>query len=383
MRIAIDITILTTTRHRTCDAWYSEVRRDIRHVRFRSRCIIIDIHLRLIDNSHVGHCIAVAYLTTCTTKDVTAINILSTDMTARHIDGCLTCTWGKHELIRPTESEAVCLVGVLSCSCSSLRYIQCIPGIRDVTHRSQRTGTIYRASDMTTLDIDKGFTAYHTSLRIVILVALTIRIGIYTTAGTIDVASVNIVFLIERFRTEVPPWVIVASARNLFCNTDGTAIDIHRSIRIVVTILTATIDRTLDERGRQNRAGTFRTDIDNRLVNPSHPQIRVEARTLDVIGGIAVGRITWTGRSYFVCREVNIRVRDITTRPTEHQTVVTTTDTDGTTRNGDIGRTSRCSRAIGCLRIHDISISVVPLVWNTCNRHVGRNTSCTEVECTY
>ena len=213
------------------------------------------------------HQVAVTSLTTGSAIDVTAINILRTYMTARHIDGSFTCHCSELKLIRPTERKAGGLFVMFSYAC-------CICGIRDVTHRGHSTSTIDSASNMTALDVDNGTTTNKARLRVVMLLTVISPIGVRTTTGSIDVTSICTDILIDGIIIEVPPRIILTCNRILICNTDGTAIDVHYGILVVVTILTATIDRTLDKRSRPATAA-WCTDVDNGSSHPCNPIVLV------------------------------------------------------------------------------------------------------------
>ena len=228
--IAIDVAVLTTTVNRTGDTLLREVVLDDSLAGHVNGFGIADVHLRLLGICQVCHLIAVTGLTTRATIDITTVQLSSTDMTARHVDGSLTRVRSKLERIRPAESEAVFYRLMLSLA-------------RNRTYRRHSTTAIDGASDVAAIDVDEGVTTYHTRLRVVVLFTIITRIGIRTTTGTIDVTTVELSLGSNCFvRTEI----IIRIIR--ICNTDSTAIDIHRSTLVVVTVLTTTIDRTLDKR---------------------------------------------------------------------------------------------------------------------------------------
>ena len=131
---------------------------------------------------------------------------------------------------------------------------------------------------MTASDIDDGTTTYHAGTRIVIRLTIYL-ISICTTTGSINVATVSTVFLIEIRISDSPPRIWSFRTRNLVSNTDSTAIHIHISILVVVTILTTAIDRTLNEWLCQVivrvNCSSFRTDIDDSSSHPCYPIILV------------------------------------------------------------------------------------------------------------
>ena len=202
----------------------------------------------------MGRDIAVASLTTRAAIDVATISIQRTNMTTRHVDGCLTGIIGKLELIWPAEGEACGFRGVLRCRGR-------IVDIRDSTHHGHRTTAIDVAAHVSALDVDYGIVSHHARLRVVVFLTVFTRIGVRTTTSTKDVASVASILRILVLISEVPPRICRLGARNHICNTDGTAIDVHRGILSVMTVLTTTIDRAFDERSSVHGARTFRTDI--------------------------------------------------------------------------------------------------------------------------
>ena len=132
--ISINEAVLTTSVYRTSDTLRIIVILDSCHTRHICSRRIVDIHHRLICVCHMSRSISVSNLTTGTTIDVTAIHLLGTDVTACHVDGSFTCHWSELKLIRPTERETSCHVGMLGSSCSSLRYIQRIIDIGNITY---------------------------------------------------------------------------------------------------------------------------------------------------------------------------------------------------------------------------------------------------------
>ena len=135
---------------------------------------------------------------------------------------------------------------------------------------------------MTAGDVDHGTAAHHAGSRIVIFLTVSTCIGILTTTGTIDVTAMSAIILVKVCSSEVPPWVSIFSAGNLIGNTDSTAIYIHIGILVVMTVLTAAIDRALDERlcqvvGRFY-CSSLRTDINDGTSYPSHAVILIHLR---------------------------------------------------------------------------------------------------------
>ena len=150
-------------------------------------------------------------------------------MAARHVDGSLTRIRSKLKRIRPTESEAVYYRFMLSLA-------------HNRTHRCHSTTAIDRASDVSASNVNEGVATYHARLRVVVLFTIITRIGIRTTTGTIDVTTVQLNILFKILIREAIPRIFS------ICYTNSTAIDVHRSTLVVVTVLTTAIDRAFDER---------------------------------------------------------------------------------------------------------------------------------------
>ena len=244
--IAIYETILTTTVHRAGDALRRKV---ILNSCFTWHFIgarIVDSHLRLLCVCHMRRNIAVSRHATGTAIDITAIQLICTDMATCHINGTLTSHWSKLIPVWPAESKALGFISISCCTSASFIYRCCISSIQDITYRSHSTSAIDRAPDVTAGDVDHGTTTYHASSRVVMLLTVSTDIGVRTTTGTIDVTTVTLNLPLKRLVCERIPRIIRIS------NTDSSAIYIHIGILIVVTILTTTINRALDKRSCQD-----------------------------------------------------------------------------------------------------------------------------------
>ena len=169
-------------------------------------------------------------------------------MATGDVDGSLTGVVGKLEPVRPAQGETRGLVNVLGGSGS-------ICGILYRAHRSHGTAAVDGVSDVAAGNVDEGVAANHTRLRVVVLLAVIAGVGVRAATCTIDVATVGLGSRIEFFKILIRGISLCHAFRNeaiprvgVIGNTDGAAIDVHLGALVIVAVLTAAIDGTLDER---------------------------------------------------------------------------------------------------------------------------------------
>ena len=141
--------------------------------------------------------------------------------------------------------------------------------IDDGAHHRHGTAAIDRAYDVTAGNVDEGVAAHQTRLRVVVFLTINTGVGVNTATSAIDITTQRLRIMCHHLVTfDDVVWICRIG------NTDGTAIDVHRSALVVMTVLATAIDRALDVR-RGQVAGTSRTDVDDGSVDPCHAVVRI------------------------------------------------------------------------------------------------------------